>query len=90
MKKISRIMIFSIFVGIGAFLLTGCSGGGNSPSINGNASKVYTVSGSISGLNGSVVLQDNGGDNLNISANGNFSFAGSVSNGSTYQISLLR
>ena len=37
----------------------------------------YTVGGSVSGLSGTVVLQDNGGDNLslNVAANGPFTFA---------------
>ncbi len=35
----------------------------------------YSVGGSVSGLSGTVVLQDNGGDNLSVSANGPFTFA---------------
>ena len=33
------------------------------------------VGGTVSGLSGTVVLQDNGGDNLSLSANGSFTFA---------------
>ena len=32
----------------------------------------YTVGGTVSGLSGTVVLQDNGGDNLSVAANGPF------------------
>ena len=35
----------------------------------------YSVGGTVSGLSGTVVLQDNGGDNLSVGANGSFTFA---------------
>ena len=35
----------------------------------------FTVGGTVSGLSGTVVLQDNGGDNLSVTANGSFTFA---------------
>ena len=35
----------------------------------------YSVGGTVSGLSGTVVLQDNGSDNLSVSANGSFTFA---------------
>ena len=35
----------------------------------------YSVGGTLSGLSGTVVLQDNGGDNLTLTANGSFTFA---------------
>ena len=38
----------------------------------------FTVGGSVSGLSGTVVLQDNGGDNLSVTANGSFTFATSL------------
>jgi hypothetical protein len=49
----------------------------------------YTVGGSVTGLTGSVVLQDNAGDNLTVSANGNFTFATSVASGSAYAVTVL-
>ena len=39
------------------------------------SSATYSVGGSVSGLSGTVVLQDNGGDSLSVSANGSFTFA---------------
>ena len=41
----------------------------------------YTVGGTVSGLSGTVVLQDNGGDNLSVSANGSFTFATALADG---------
>lgn len=49
----------------------------------------YTIGGSISGLSGSVVLQDNGGDSLTLAANGSFTFATSLSSGAAYAVSVL-
>ncbi len=44
----------------------------------------YTVGGTISGLSGTAVLQDNGGDNLSVSSNGTFTFPTALLAGQTY------
>jgi len=50
----------------------------------------YTVGGTISGLSGTgLVLQDNGGDNLSISANGGFTFATAIANGGAYNVTVF-
>jgi hypothetical protein len=50
----------------------------------------YAVGGTVSGLNGSgLVLQDNAGDNLSVTANGSFTFATSVASGSAYAVTVL-
>jgi N-acetylneuraminic acid mutarotase len=50
----------------------------------------YTIGGTVSGLVSSgLVLQDNGADNLTISANGNFSFATALQSGGTYSVTIL-
>lgn len=51
--------------------------------------RVYRVGGTISGLSGTVVLQDNAGDNLSRSVGGSFTFAASLPNGSTYSVTVL-
>lgn len=49
-----------------------------------------SIGGSISGLAGSgLVLQDNGGDNLTITANGNFTFVTLLAGGQTYNVTIL-
>lgn len=53
------------------------------------ATNTYTVGGSLSGLTGSVVLQNNAGDNLTLSADGDFVFATAIADGSTYAVSVL-
>jgi len=51
----------------------------------------FTVGGSVAGLaNGeSVTLQNNNGDDLEITSNGNFTFATPMQNGATYSVSVL-
>src|SRR6266704_3863803 len=53
------------------------------------AANTFTVGGTISGLAGTVVLQNNGGDNLTISMNGGFAFATAVANASPYAVTVL-
>lgn len=49
----------------------------------------YTVGGTVSGLSGSgLMLQNNSGDNLSVTANGSFSFANAVASGGTYDVSV--
>ena len=51
---------------------------------------IYTIGGTVSGLSGTgLVLQDNGGDNLAVGANGNFTFATAIANGSTFDVTVL-
>jgi len=68
--------------------------------INGNATDIqvtcftttvtYTISGNVSGLSGTgLVLQNNSGNNLPVSTNGNFSFATPIASGSTYSVTVL-
>src|SRR5215813_5651016 len=52
-------------------------------------SKTYTVGGTVSGLSGTVVLQDNGGDNLSVGANGPFTFATALASGAAYSVTVL-
>src|SRR5215471_5352489 len=48
----------------------------------------YSVGGSVSGLSGTVVLQDNGGDNLSVTANGSFTFATQLAGGAAYAVTV--
>ncbi len=49
----------------------------------------FTIGGTVSGLTGTLVLQDNGGDNLPVSANGGFTFATPVASGAAYAVTVL-
>ena len=48
----------------------------------------YAVGGSVSGLNGTLVLRNNGGDDLSLTSNGTFSFATKLTSGSSYQVTV--
>jgi hypothetical protein len=55
---------------------SGTVGGGNVTSVVVNcATNTYTIGGTATGLLGTVVLQNNAGDNLSVSSNGSFAFA---------------
>jgi hypothetical protein len=49
----------------------------------------YTIGGTVTGLSGSLVLQNNGGDNFTVSSNGSFAFPTAVAYGSPYSVSVL-
>ncbi len=61
--------------------LSGCGGGSSDATIGGN------ISGLASGT--SLVLQDNGSDNLTITANGGFSFPNKIGANSSYAVTVL-
>lgn len=53
------------------------------------ATNSFTVGGTVSGLTGTVVLQNNGADSTIISSNGGFTFATPVAEGSPYNVTVL-
>ena len=58
--------------------------------VNCKTTQSYAVGGTVNGLSGSgLVLQDNGGDELAVSANGHFAFSTSLASGAAYHISVL-
>ena len=64
-------------------------GNGTADNWSGGNAASYTVGGTVSGLSGTVVLQDNGGDNLSVSANGSFTFATALPTGAPYNVTVL-
>ncbi len=53
-----------------------------------NAPVKYSLGGTVSGLNGTLVLRNNGADDLNISANGDFVFSEELNADSTYAVTV--
>src|SRR5206468_8864139 len=54
------------------------------------AANTFSVGGTVSGLIGTgLVLQDNGGDNLPVSANGTFTFSTAIASGAAYSVTVL-
>ncbi|MGB5081358.1 MAG: beta-propeller fold lactonase family protein, partial [Burkholderiales bacterium] len=70
-----------------AFLLTACGGGGDGG--GGGGASTFTIGGTVSGLSGTVVLQNNGGGDLTVSVNAGFTFATALANGGTYNVTVL-
>jgi sugar lactone lactonase YvrE len=51
---------------------------------------IYSIGGSLSGLaSGTLVLQDNGGDNLSLAGNGSFTFATKLVSKASYSVTVL-
>ena len=48
----------------------------------------YSIGGTVSGLSGTVVLENNGGDALSISANGTFTFRLPVDQSAAYDVTV--
>ena len=92
-KKMAIILVYS-----SALALVGC--GGSSSSSSGTsgtggsgtagATSSYTIGGTVSGLPSgqTVTLADNGGDALNITASGPFTFSTSLATGATYSVTV--
>jgi sugar lactone lactonase YvrE len=74
-----------------SFLLTACGGGGatGGAGVTGAGQLTFAVGGTVSGLSGTVVLQDNNGDNLTVIANGTFTFSTKVADGKPYNVTVL-
>jgi len=69
---------------------TGTVGVGNVTSVVVNcATGTYTIGGTVTGLTGTVVLRNNGGDDRPLNANGTFAFATPLANGAAYAVTLV-
>jgi hypothetical protein len=78
---------------LGSGLLAACGGGSSASSSGGSSStpSTYTIGGSVSGLSSgaSLSLANNGGDSMNVAANGSFTFKASLDSGAAYSVSIL-
>lgn len=68
---------------LAAFALSACGG---SDGGSGDDTTTHTISGSISGLNGTLKLSLNGSDTVSVSQNGSFSFSTKVAQGADYEV----
>ncbi len=50
---------------------------------------IYSVGGTVFGLSGTVVLQNNGGDDLTITSDGAFTFDTTIADGSAYNVTVV-
>jgi hypothetical protein len=69
---------------------TGTIAGANVTNVSVNCvANTYTVGGTVSGLSGTLVLQNNGANNLTIAVNGPFTFSTALANASPYKVTVL-
>lgn len=54
----------------------------------GNGNPYVSIGGTVSGLSGTLVLSDNGTDNVTLTTNGTFHFGLQIKNGSTYSVTV--
>lgn len=84
-SKIQNLALFGI-LGLST-LLNGCSSAAQDA---GKSTELqFTVGGTITGVTGNVVLQNNGKDNLTVSTDGNFVFASALVNNDAYNVVVL-
>jgi Kelch motif len=86
MRSWNRLCVLTLPV-VALITVVGCGGGKKTPP----PPSTYTIGGTVSGLSGAgLVLQDNAGDNLTVSANATtFTFATSVTSGGAYSVTVL-
>ena len=77
---LSLLYIFSILT-MGATNLSGDGCGAN-------VSQAFTIGGTVNGLSGDLVLQNNGSDDLTINADGVFTFSTPLASGATYSVTV--
>ena len=82
-----RVLALSVLIGI--LVVIGCGGDGTQNNSSGPVT--YTIGGTIAGLSGSgLVLQDNGGNNLSVSAGAtSFTFTTAIASGGAYSVKVL-
>jgi hypothetical protein len=84
--------VISLSLFLTSFVLSSCSGPGSSgfgPGPGGPGSGPFTIGGTVTGLTGTgLVLQNNAGDSLSITANGAFTFKTAVASGQPYSVSV--
>ena len=86
------LLVMSLLLALATLSACGGGGGGDDDDDDGDNSgggTTFTIGGTVTGLTGTgLVLQNNSGDDLIISADGSFSFATALADASTYQVSV--
>ena len=82
----NRQIVFAVVVNV--TMLSAC-GGSDGSGMSPSPALTYTVGGTVTGLRGAnLVLQNNGGDDIGVAADGSFTFASSVAGGDSYAVTV--
>ena len=84
-----KLFIFIFFASTIPLTFNACSGNGGGGGGSNTGPLTYSVGGSINGLFGTIVLQNNSGDDLSVSSNGSFSFSVGMADSETYNVTIL-
>lgn len=76
-RKLAFLSVFTV-------LMTSCGNGGG-----GGSNSSFTIGGTVSGLLGTLVLQNNSTDDLTVNADGSFEFSQKINNGKSYNVTVL-
>jgi hypothetical protein len=69
-------------------MLTGCGGGGGGTTPPPASLATYSIGGTVFSSGGTIVLQDNGGDDLTLGNVGTFTFATHLASGASYAVTV--
>ncbi len=83
--KIRQLITTSIIILV--LILGGCNSGGSSIGLP-DPGPLYTIGGSVSGLDGTVILRNSGGNDLTITTNGPFAFSTALANNAAYNVTV--
>jgi hypothetical protein len=86
-----KLILSALMVGVTA-LLSACGGGGGSsepPPAPPPPPPTFSITGAVSGLNGTVVLQRNSANDQTVTANGAVTLGSALASGSAYTITVL-
>ncbi len=84
LKRLPSLVLFSTLL-----LLAVHCGSSNPPAETPPTTDTFTIGGSVSGLDGTLVLQNNGTDNLSITEDGDFTFDTEIEDGDGYEVTIL-
>ena len=87
-KRGKTMRYLGLLLGAAGLVFCGC-GGDDGGSDNNNSTDTYTVGGTLTGLVGAVVLQNNAGDDLTLSGDGATTFATPVADTTAYAVTVL-
>jgi hypothetical protein len=83
-----RALCATVLPGLLSVVLASC-GGGEDPGGPGSSPDTRTIGGSIAGLDGTLILQVNGANDLTLTRSGTFTFGAALASGTIYSVTVL-